>query len=204
MFKNARRTEERTELDARDHRALEQYLTVLDDYGRAKGADDLYVVVSQSGSEYLVDDREGACECPDFEYRGIRCKHLRRVAYATGAQAVPTDTDVDPQLGIHITTKQVATDGGTTVREAAEGAEVLTDDEYELKGVDGGVLVYRPITEWSDTLGRSRKVGSRLIGVTHVTDWTGIRSELARLGHSVGMLHQLEEFAPEEVGYERN
>jgi hypothetical protein len=73
-------------------RALTEYLTVLDDVGRAKGADDLFLVVSQSGSEYLVDRREGRCTCPDHEYRGVRCKHLRRVAFATGGRSRPVST----------------------------------------------------------------------------------------------------------------
>jgi len=192
---------ERTELSDRAHRALEQYLTVLEDYGRARGADDLYMVVSQSGKEYLVDARDGVCECPDFEYRcsGIRCKHLWRVAYATGDAAIPTDADVDvdPQLGEHIdaspradSPQPVATDGGITVREAVEGAEVLEDTTaYELDDVDGGVLVFQP-----------EEVGRRLVGFTDVDDWSAIRSELIRRGIGVGAIHHLEVFEPEEVG----
>ena len=81
---------------------VKQYLTVLADVGRAKGADDLFLVVSQSGTEYLVDRREGRCTCPDHEHRGVRCKHLRRVAFATGDEPVPAGVDdVDPQLGEH-------------------------------------------------------------------------------------------------------
>ena len=72
-------------IDTRTERALTQYLTVLADVGRAKGADDLFLVVSQSGTEYLVDRREGGCTCPDHEHRGVRCKHLRRVAFAESA-----------------------------------------------------------------------------------------------------------------------
>ena len=70
-------------IDTRDLRALTEYLTVLDDVGRVRGADGLYLVVSQSGSEYLVDTLEGACECPDAQYRGVECKHRRRVAFPT-------------------------------------------------------------------------------------------------------------------------
>ena len=90
-------------IDSRTERALTQYLTVLADVGRAKGADDLFLVVSQSGTEYLVDRREGRCTCPDHEHRGVRCKHLRRVAFATGARPVPDGVDgVDSQLGMHV------------------------------------------------------------------------------------------------------
>lgn len=125
-------TDDSIDLDDRDVRALNQYLTVLDDVGRARGADDLFLVVSQSGSEYLVDTRLGACECPDHEYRADElgehgCKHQRRVAYATGEREIPAGVDrdaVDDQLGHHVSggPRQAATDGGVMV-EADDGAE---------------------------------------------------------------------------------
>ena len=92
-------------LDELDARALTQYLTVLDDVDRVRDAPDLFLVVSESGSEYLVDARSGACKCPDHEYRGRRCKHLRRVAFATGREPIPAWVDpdsVDDQLGLHV------------------------------------------------------------------------------------------------------
>ncbi|WP_254768256.1 hypothetical protein [Salinilacihabitans rarus] len=109
------------DLDERDRRALEQYLTVLEDYGPAKGAEDLYVVVSQSGKEYLVDARTGACECPDAEYRRPTggCKHVRRVQFATGRRPIPAGVDVDPQLSAHVSEGEprfVATDGGRVTK----------------------------------------------------------------------------------------
>ena len=70
---------------------------------------------SRSGSEYLVDTREGRCECDDHHYRGVRCKHLRRVAFATGDETIPAGVDgVDPQLGEHTdeTPRRAAPDGG--------------------------------------------------------------------------------------------
>lgn len=92
---------ESIDLEPRDVRALTQYLTVLDDVGRARGADGLYLVVSQSGSEYLVDGRTGACECSDHEYRDVHCKHARRVDFATGKRAIPAGVDIDGLLGEH-------------------------------------------------------------------------------------------------------
>ena len=92
-------------LDERDVRALTEYFTVLNDVGRVRGADGLYLVVSQSGSEYLVDYRTERCMCPDAEHRNPEggCKHVRRVAFATGDRSVPAvDVDVDPQLGAHV------------------------------------------------------------------------------------------------------
>jgi hypothetical protein len=128
-------TDESIDLDERDVRALTQYLTVLDDYDRARGADDLYMVVSQSGDEYLVDARAGRCECPDHEYRGVRCKHLRRVAFATGERPIPAGVDldaVDDQLGRHVTAnpRRVATDGG----------DVRTGDGGDVRTGDGGAV----------------------------------------------------------------
>jgi len=139
MSEYERRTQERTELDERDRRALEEYLTVLDDYGRAKGADDLYMVVSQSGSEYLVDAREGTCECPDSQFRcsDIGCKHVRRVAILRGDRPVPADAlddvDVNDQLGEHIDASPtfVAADGGVVESSTHDGAEILESDDVD-------------------------------------------------------------------------
>jgi len=39
-----------------------------------------YRVHSESGNGYLVDVNDGRCTCPDHAIRGVRCKHLRRVA----------------------------------------------------------------------------------------------------------------------------
>lgn len=112
------------DVSARTRRALEQYLTVLGDYGRADG-DDLFVVVSESGSEYLVDLRLEACECEDHQYREARCKHIRRAAFATGREPIPVcaaeQLDVDEQLGIHVDgdLRFAAADGG--VVDAGDG-----------------------------------------------------------------------------------
>ncbi|QCC57330.1 hypothetical protein [Natrinema thermotolerans] len=87
-----------------DRRALTEYLTVLEDIGRVRGLDGQYLVVSESGSEYLVDARLETCECPDHEFRGRECKHLKRVAYATGKRLVPPivePEDIAGELGEH-------------------------------------------------------------------------------------------------------
>jgi hypothetical protein len=49
-------------------------------------ADALFEVTSQSGNVYIVDLREPACECKDFQYRdGVEeCKHIRRVRMEVG------------------------------------------------------------------------------------------------------------------------
>ncbi|WP_344222810.1 hypothetical protein, partial [Aeromicrobium tamlense] len=76
-------------VDELDERALVEYLTVLEDQGRVRDRDGQYLVVSESGSEYLVDARLMACECPDHTYRDRKCKHIRRVAFAIGHERVP-------------------------------------------------------------------------------------------------------------------
>lgn len=89
-----------------DYRALSEYMTVLEDgTPAARRAPGLYTVTTQSGATYLVDPELPACECPDAEYRGRRCKHIRRVRFALGWRPIPhyvDEDDVDPQLGRHV------------------------------------------------------------------------------------------------------
>lgn len=109
------------ELEKRDARALTEKQTVLSLGGN------IYSVTTESGSEYRVDSQGGRCTCPDFKHRGVRCKHLRRVAYATGSEPIPAwvDTDaVDPRLGEQLDdSPQLATDGGTLGGEDANGED---------------------------------------------------------------------------------
>jgi len=42
--------------------------------------DGRYAVESARGVTYVVDLEERRCSCPDHEIRGVRCKHMRRVA----------------------------------------------------------------------------------------------------------------------------
>ena len=111
-------------IEPRTERALTEYMTVLEE-GR-----DVYSVTTQSGREYRVDGRERRCTCPDHEHRGARCKHLRRVAFATGEVPVPATVDgVDPQLGDHVDgqARAVATDGGEEILIAGDEGEVLEE-----------------------------------------------------------------------------
>lgn len=119
---------ERTDLTARDVRALTEYMSVLPDGG------DVFTVVSE-GPTYAVAAREGRCTCPDHQYREERCKHLRRVAFATGDRPVPAHVDVaavDPDLGEHVAAgpRVAATDGGE-ILEAGDDEEVLDDGTDE-------------------------------------------------------------------------
>lgn len=106
-----------TDPEQRDVRALTEYLTVLPD------APDPYTVVSQSGASYTVDAREDVFECPDYQYRGVHCKHFRRVAYATGERPIPTwieAEEVDDQFGAHV---------DATPRAATSDAGAIVDDD---------------------------------------------------------------------------
>lgn len=86
-----------SEVDDRTRRALTEKMTVIEE------GPDLYNVITESGSEYSVDAREKRCTCPDHKHRNAVCKHIRRVAYATGEREIPAGvTGVDPLLGDHV------------------------------------------------------------------------------------------------------
>mgnify|MGYP000129705140 CR=1 FL=1 len=128
-------TDGRTDLESRDVRALTEYHSVLPEGG------DIYTVVSQSESTYTVDICEGRCTCPDWQHhvgpKG-KCKHIRRVEYATGNRPIPAwiNTDaVDPQIGVHVSETPVVavTDGGTTavsepIDDTSNGSDNTTAD----------------------------------------------------------------------------
>jgi len=123
-----------TELDERDERALKQYLTVLPE------APGLFRVVSQSGSAYTVDTREGRCTCPDHKHNlptedgRELCKHRARCAFATGERPIPATVDrdgVDEHLGRHVEggARVVATDGGSDVIDAGDEGVILEEGD---------------------------------------------------------------------------
>lgn len=58
---------------------------------------DLYEVYNEDGDYYVVDAREPACQCRDFEYRHEDlgehgCKHVRRILIERG------ELDIEPLL----------------------------------------------------------------------------------------------------------
>ncbi|PSQ34622.1 hypothetical protein BRD08_09180 [Halobacteriales archaeon SW_10_66_29] len=117
-------TNESIELDGRTERALTEKMTVFQLDGG------VYSVTSESGTEYRVDGRADRCTCPDYRYRGVRCKHLRRVAFATGEEPVPADLDghpVDPLLGKHTDGQPYSTDEEPVV--ATGGGEIIDKDD---------------------------------------------------------------------------
>ncbi|MGB9964460.1 SWIM zinc finger family protein [Halobacterium sp. CBA1126] len=76
-------TTRREQPDERSRRARREELRVT-----ARG-DGTYDVHSPSGNVYAVDLDAGECACPDHQFRGARCKHLRRVAIDVTLGDVP-------------------------------------------------------------------------------------------------------------------
>ena len=73
-------------LEDRDYRALAERMTV---FAVAPGVFD----VVAEGPTYRVDLQAGVCECADSQYRGVECKHQRRVRFVTGARDIPAGVE---------------------------------------------------------------------------------------------------------------
>lgn len=131
--------------EKRDARALTNHITLTRTYD---GSGEIEAS-SESGKAYRVDPETLTCSCKDSEYNAPdgRCKHVRRYEFATGLREIPSwvdegaitqpfgefvdsegelETDAGDSSG-----RSVATDGGLTVREAADDAEILEDDESD-------------------------------------------------------------------------
>lgn len=117
-----------TDIENRDARALTQYLTVIPIEGTG-----MYEVTSESGREYIVDLQETRCTCKDHEFRRVRCKHIRRVEFETGARELPAWINEDAlpcDFRAHVDADDddpdasgacaVATDGGLVAEEEPE------------------------------------------------------------------------------------
>ena len=192
------------ELDDRDVRALSEYMTVL-----GEGGDVFTVVGENGGGEYQVDSRKGRCTCPDHKHRNARCKHIRRVAFATGERAIPAwvdDDAVDEQLGEHVEggPEVVAADGGVIA------ADTPTDDTDEgdlpsdpaavtVADTGSGLLVFEVDSEHRAPLGREVQTAKELIGFAGVDDWAAIRDALRARGLGVGAVTNLPTFEIDEV-----
>ena len=73
---------------------------------KQKGA--LWVVPSQSGNgTYVVEPgtQRPNCSCPDFETRGIKCKHLYAVEY-TVRHSVKPNGDTTIEQTVRVTYRQ--------------------------------------------------------------------------------------------------
>src|SRR2546421_8083877 len=55
--------------------------------------DNKWIVPSQTGKgKYEVDIEKPFCTCPDFELRGMKCKHIYAVEYS-----IKSETDLEAQ-----------------------------------------------------------------------------------------------------------
>lgn len=132
--------ESSSSIEPRTRRALCEYLTVLDDVGEARDARDLYVVVSQSGNEYVVDARGGVCTCKDFQHRGGQCKHIRRVELIRGDRPIPAGInpeEIDDQFGLHVDASPVW-EPRADEEEQAPSEDEQDGDDHCVVGSDGG------------------------------------------------------------------
>lgn len=78
----------------RERRAAEEAMAVVP---VASGLARVYRVED----DYLVDLREPACECRDWQYRSDeiqRCKHIARVLMTVSLLDIPSGVDPDPVL----------------------------------------------------------------------------------------------------------
>lgn len=131
--------------DERDARALTEHITLTRTYD---GSGEIEAS-SESGKVYRIDPDALTCSCGDSEYDAPdgRCKHVRRLEFASGRRSLPEwintkaitqpfgefidSEDVLEPTADASSSRDVATDGGLTVREAADGAEILEDDESD-------------------------------------------------------------------------
>jgi hypothetical protein len=133
MMTNADETES-IDVEPRTRRAAVECMSVLPEFGDARDAPGLYVVIGENGGgEYLIDTNgeHPRCTCPDDEHNldpDEACKHYRRVLMADGEVSVPAVDAVDDGLGQHTdaTPRVAATDGGQF---APDVTEAVTDDE---------------------------------------------------------------------------
>lgn len=138
-------TESCIDLEPRDVRALTECMSVLDGFGDATAGE--YVVVSESGSQYDIDVLVGTCTCPDHEYRGVRCKHLRGAEFASGRREIPEWVDRDAinnTLGDHI-------DAGPVFADAVGVGDGVTAKATERAVTDGGTVVSESEPQDEDT-----------------------------------------------------
>ncbi|ADJ13803.1 zinc finger SWIM domain protein [Halalkalicoccus jeotgali B3] len=133
--------------------------------------DSLYEVDTDHGTSYLVDLRSRRCSCPDHTFRGVRCKHLRRVA-------------------IEITEGRTPPPGRLAVECAVCGAELFVpEDETDrphycpLDRLEAGAFV------------RDRETGDRLL-VVSVSDRRADHTAVGNSAYSVATYPNNREYDP--------
>jgi len=101
-------------IETRSLKALKNPMTVLpdsdptdvgpgpDQLPAVEGVPGVFLVVTTSENVVFA---EGRCTCDDHHYRGVDCKHIRRVEFETGRREIPgwADRDaIDDQFRDHI------------------------------------------------------------------------------------------------------
>ncbi|WP_394740941.1 SWIM zinc finger family protein [Natronococcus roseus] len=152
-------------LEERSRRARTEPMSVL-----ALG-EGLYEVESASDHTYLVDLEGGRCTCPDHVFRGVRCKHVRRVAIEINEGRTPPPGE--RAVGCH--------DCGETVFVDENAAGPIYCDRHALRPGD-------PVVD--------RETGDRLT----VVDVSDLRADAVRIqatGESVADYATNENYAPD-------
>ncbi|MDG5758486.1 SWIM zinc finger domain-containing protein [Natronococcus sp. A-GB1] len=113
-------------LEERSRRARTEPMSV-----RALG-EGLYEVESATDQTYLVDLEGGRCTCPDHVFRGVRCKHVRRVAIEINEGRTPPPGE--RAVGCHDCGKTVFVDENATGpaycdRHALRSGDTVVDRE---------------------------------------------------------------------------
>jgi len=182
------------ELPARAARAWTEPMAVRPDPEDGDRPVARYRVDAASGATYTVDPVAGTCPCPDSRFRGVTCKHRRRVAIEITAGRVPapgerrvrcpvcgrtTDAPPDePPLcgGCRFEPGETVTDRETGNRLVVERVRAARADEVAVPGADTTVADHPtnagypradPVVEavYPDGAGRSyRYPRSRLAG----------------------------------------
>ena len=114
-------------------------------------------IVETTGGTYVVDANHEQCTCPDHAIRGVRCKHLRRVAIDAAVGRLPPAGMRNGVCAVCGTRTSVAVDQPTALCEthAFEPGELVVDRET------GSVLIV--LEQTTDRADSRRTDDGRLI-----------------------------------------
>lgn len=120
-------------------------------------------IVSTENSRYLVDkfDFSWECGCPDWDYRGVECKHIRAVQIRRGDRMRPliaTEVDSEPQYRV--------------VMKMPE-----SEKEWKHDSLSSAQQQYKELKREGITLREEREAGSECYEVVVAEiDWTHVRN----------------------------
>jgi len=106
------------------------------------------LVVETDGGTYVVDTDHERCTCPDHAIRGVRCKHLRRVAIEVAVGTVPPAGQRQGVCAVCGDRLFVDTDQPTALcpSHSFEPGELVVDRE-----TGATLVVVEPTTDRADT-----------------------------------------------------